>query len=132
MDCNSSRIYGLAGQEISHKRIWTSCDTGGVECDKGVDWGGITAGEPLKQLTSGCPEMTVLFSRGTCEAGNIGDRVGPQLFKRIQEQLVAEETTDEAPPVAIRGVEYKAPITGFLEGGDAAGGVALSVLLSLS
>lgn len=68
-------------------------------------------------LASGftCATMTIVFARGTTEAGNIGAVVGPEFFSAVQSQLGGGKT------VSMQGVAYPASVPGFLAGGDAGG-----------
>ncbi|KAH8146015.1 uncharacterized protein LAJ45_09937 [Morchella importuna] len=61
-----------------------------------------------------CKEVTVIFARGTTEAGNVGSLAGPPFFNA----LVADLSNAE---VAVQGVDYPADVIGFLAGGSSAG-----------
>ena len=68
-------------------------------------------------LTAGnaCDDVTIIFARGTTEAGNVGALVGPEFFDAVQAKLGRDAS------VAVQGVDYPADIPGFLAGGDKAG-----------
>lgn len=61
-----------------------------------------------------CAAMSVIFARGTTEAGNVGLLTGPPFFSAL-EQIMGKDN------VAVQGVSYAADIDGFLQGGDDAG-----------
>jgi hypothetical protein len=69
-------------------------------------------------LISGeCGDVVIIYARGTTEPGNAGSLVGPPFFTAVRDRLSAKGKT-----LAVQGVEdYKADVTGFLEGGDAKG-----------
>ncbi|KAL8369710.1 hypothetical protein RB595_000170 [Gaeumannomyces hyphopodioides] len=67
------------------------------------------------QNVDGCPDIIIVFARGTSEPGNIGIIVGPQL-------LDAVKTAAEGKSVGMQGVSYAATFYGFLAGGDKDGG----------
>lgn len=61
-----------------------------------------------------CKPTTVLFARGTTEAGNMGTLAGPPFVQAIGQMMGADN-------VAVQGIDYPADIPGFLAGGDAGG-----------
>lgn len=71
--------------------------------------------ETTQSAGAGCASMTVVFARGTTEAGNVGALVGPSFFDAIRDKL------GSAASLAVQGVDYPADIPGFLAGGSAAG-----------
>lgn len=75
-------------------------------------------------LVSGaCKALTVIFARGTTEAGNVGSIAGPPFFSALNSAIGAAS-------VAVQGVDYPADVAGFLAGGDAAGSAKLAALVS--
>ncbi|KAH7348496.1 cutinase [Rhexocercosporidium sp. MPI-PUGE-AT-0058] len=66
-----------------------------------------------------CAPMMVIFARGTTEPGNVGLVTGPPFFDALEAMMGADA-------VGVQGVEYSASITGFLQGGDAAGSAAMA------
>ncbi|KAJ4299501.1 hypothetical protein N0V90_004746 [Kalmusia sp. IMI 367209] len=86
------------------------------------------SGSTYNQLTDGtaCRPVTVIYARGTSQAGNVGDSaaVGPLFFNNLASRLGG--TTQ----LAIQGVTYPANVAGFLAGGDAAGTTTLMNLIS--
>ena len=69
----------------------------------------------VPNVGSNCSDMTVIFARGTTEAGNVGALVGPPFFDAIRAKIGSQAT------VAVQGVDYPADIQGFLAGGDSGG-----------
>ncbi|KAH6712380.1 cutinase [Leptodontidium sp. MPI-SDFR-AT-0119] len=69
-----------------------------------------------------CAPMMVIFARGTTEPGNVGLVTGPPFFDAL-------EAVMGAGAVSVQGVEYGATITGFLQGGDPAGSVAMATMV---
>ncbi|KAF2463523.1 cutinase precursor, partial [Lindgomyces ingoldianus] len=69
-----------------------------------------------------CKAMTVIFARGTTEAGNMGTLAGPPFVQAIG-QMMGENN------VAVQGVDYPADIPGFLAGGDAGGSKMMAQLV---
>lgn len=74
-------------------------------------------------LDGPCRKVTVIFARGTTEAGNIGALVGPSLECALDSRLGANT-------VAFQGVDYPADVAGYLAGGSAAGGSTLASLVN--
>lgn len=66
-------------------------------------------------LSSSCADVTVVFARGTTEAGNVGLLAGPPFFDALQSAIGSGTT------LAVQGVDYPASIAGFLVGGDPTG-----------
>lgn len=64
---------------------------------------------------SQCTNITVIYARGTSEAGSVGVIVGPGFFSAVEARLETGAT------LSVKGVEYTASIPGFLQGGDPAG-----------
>ena len=69
-----------------------------------------------------CNDITVLFARGTTEAGNVGSLTGPPFFQALSTAVGADKLT-------VQGVDYAADIPGFLEGGDPQGSSELASLI---
>lgn len=80
------------------------------------------------QLTDGtaCRPVTVIYARGTSQAGNVGDSaaVGPLFFNNIASRIGGTSQ------LAIQGVSYPANVAGFLAGGDAAGSTTMANLIN--
>ncbi|KAH8588954.1 putative cutinase [Bisporella sp. PMI_857] len=72
---------------------------------------------------SPCKALTIIFARGTVEAGNVGARVGPPLFVAVA-NLIGEAS------LAVQGVDYSADIFGFLVGGSTSGSTKMKTLHS--
>lgn len=66
--------------------------------------------------------ITVIFARGTTEAGNIGAIIGPELSGELNKQLGGN--------IAFQGVDYPADIVGYLEGGNPDGAKQLVNLVT--
>ncbi|RDW65436.1 cutinase-2 [Coleophoma crateriformis] len=69
-----------------------------------------------------CKAMTVIFARGTTEAGNVGTLSGPPFFANLS-MIVGENN------LAVQGVEYPANVQGFTAGGDANGSKLMAQLV---
>jgi cutinase len=80
------------------------------------------------QLTDGtaCRAISLIYARGTSQQGNVGDAsaVGPLFFNQVA-SLVGGTSK-----LAIQGVTYSASVSGFLDGGDAAGSTTMTNLIS--
>lgn len=75
-------------------------------------------------LTDGeCKNVTVIFARGTTEAGNVGSLAGPPFFDALDEAL-------GDGIVAVQGVDYPADIPGYLDGGSKEGADTMAGLVS--
>jgi cutinase len=70
-----------------------------------------------------CKAMTVLFARGTTEAGNMGSVAGPPFVTAIGAMLGGSTS------VAVQGIEYPADIPGFLAGGDKTGSALMAQMV---
>ncbi|KAH7377397.1 cutinase-domain-containing protein [Pyrenochaeta sp. MPI-SDFR-AT-0127] len=80
------------------------------------------------QLTDGtaCRRVTVIYARGTNQAGNVGDSaaVGPLFFNNLTSRLGG------TGQLAIQGVTYSASVSGFFQGGDPTGSTTMTNLIS--
>ncbi|KAK4505624.1 hypothetical protein PRZ48_003587 [Zasmidium cellare] len=72
-----------------------------------------------------CRAITIIFARGTLEAGNVGTLAGPPFFQAVAD-IVGEQN------VAVQGVDYPADIPGFLAGGDQGGSQRMAQLVQLA
>ena len=68
-----------------------------------------------------CRPVTVIYARGTVEAGNVGSLAGPPFFSALD--MVLGEAR-----VGVQGVDYAASIFGYLSGGDSGGADKLASL----
>lgn len=69
-----------------------------------------TSGSTANDVANGvCAPLTVIFARGTSEAGNIGSIIGPPLFQALSSDLNKH--------VALQGVNYPADLAGDLDMG---------------
>ena len=57
-------------------------------------------------LSAACKAVTVIFARGTNEAGNVGEIAGPPWFTRLRAGLGTAATT-------VQGVTYVANVAGY-------------------
>lgn len=71
----------------------------------------------------GCKAMTVLFARGTTEAGNMGTIAGPPFVSAVGQMMGG------AANVAVQGIEYPANVAGFLAGGDRRGSALMAQMV---
>ncbi|KAJ0119566.1 cutinase [Diaporthe amygdali] len=69
-----------------------------------------------------CPDMAVLFARGTAELGNVGLYTGPSFFTALRNYINGTST------MAVQGVPYPASIPGFLAGGSPFGSGVMAAL----
>ncbi|KAI8936092.1 hypothetical protein NX059_007591 [Plenodomus lindquistii] len=70
-----------------------------------------------------CKAMTILFARGTTEAGNMGTIAGPPFVSAVGDLMGG------AANVAVQGIEYPADVAGFLAGGDAQGSALMAQMV---
>jgi hypothetical protein len=70
---------------------------------------------------SACPDVAVLFARGTDEPGNMGFLTGPPFTTAMQHYA-------NGTRFAIQGIDYPATSAGFLGGGSPLGAIAMAVL----
>ncbi|KAK0665593.1 cutinase-domain-containing protein [Cercophora samala] len=69
--------------------------------------------QTTRHITKGdCPDIAILFARGTNEAGNIGMVAGPSFYEHVKKEAGKNKT------VEIQGLDYEANLKGFLRGGD--------------
>lgn len=73
-------------------------------------------------VNGACAEVTVIFARGTTEAGNVGSITGPPFFTALDNELSDLQ-------VAVQGVNYPADIAGFLAGGSKDGAATMAGLV---
>ncbi|PBP16837.1 alpha/beta-Hydrolase [Diplocarpon rosae] len=79
-----------------------------------LDRRGLDADTQDDVLNGVCKSHTVIFARGTHAPGNVGDTAGRPFFQAIASLVGAED-------LAVQGVNYKAGVWGFLQGGDPQG-----------
>lgn len=80
-----------------------------------------SSGSTANDLSGACRAITIIFARGTTEAGNVGSIAGPPFFQALNSRRGANN-------VAVQGVNYAADPAGFFEGGDPAGARTLASL----
>ncbi|KAI0162559.1 cutinase [Pestalotiopsis sp. NC0098] len=103
---------------ISVLAFWALAATA-TPLDRRAGLGGVTQ----NGLSSGsCKGMTVIFARGTTEAGNVGSVAGPPFFQALSDKMGGD--------LAVQGVKYPADIPGFLAGGDKAGSQTMADLVT--
>ena len=85
------------------------------------------AGTTRNDVISGiCKPFTLIFARGTFEAGNIGGIVGPPFVAALNSQFGASN-------VAVQGVNnYPADVAGFQAGGSASGSANMAAVSIIS
>ncbi|KAK8086625.1 cutinase [Apiospora phragmitis] len=79
------------------------------------------SGTTQNGLSGSCKGMTVIFARGTTEAGNVGSVAGPPFFQALSKMVNGD--------LAVQGVDYPADIPGFLAGGDKDGSAKMAQLV---
>ncbi|KAK4690333.1 hypothetical protein P7C71_g6433, partial [Lecanoromycetidae sp. Uapishka_2] len=72
---------------------------------------------------SPCKNLTVIFARGTCERGNLGDDIGPSYAQYLEQRLGEDE-------VAIQGVNYSPTWATAFAGGSDAGAATMASLVT--
>lgn len=75
--------------------------------------------------STACKAVTVIFARGTNEAGNVGEIAGPPWFSRLRASLGTAATT-------VQGVTYTANVAGYTAGGSATGSKEMLRLINLA
>jgi cutinase len=68
-----------------------------------------------------CPDLAVIFARGTKEPGNMGFLAGPPFTTALQNYA-------NGSSLAVQGVSYPASVAGFLEGGSSIGAAVMAVM----
>lgn len=73
-----------------------------------------------------CRPITVIYARGTSQAGNVGEAnsEGPTFFNALAAAVGGTSR------LAIQGVTYSASVLGFLAGGDAVGATTMYNLIN--
>ncbi|KAI7783419.1 cutinase [Diaporthe eres] len=105
---NENDLVGLLGVNV------TSSDKDDDDDDNAARVNG-TVGAVAANGTVTCPDMAVLFARGTAELGNVGLYTGPSFFTALRNYINGTST------MAVQGVPYPASIGGFLAGGSPLG-----------
>jgi cutinase len=77
-------------------------------------------------INDSCRPITVIYARGTTQAGNVGEAnsEGPTFFNALAKAVGGTSR------LAIQGVTYPANVFGFLAGGDAAGATTMYNLIN--
>ncbi|GJC77940.1 cutinase [Colletotrichum liriopes] len=86
-----------------------------------------TTGMPVRNLTSAvtCPDVAVIFARGTNEPGNVGFLTGPPFFDALRTYMNGTGT------ISIQGVnQYPADPPGFFAGGSMTGATSAARVAS--
>ncbi|CZS76986.1 unnamed protein product [Fusarium graminearum] len=84
---------------------------------------GGAGGSTMNDLSGECKDVTVIFARGTTEAGNVGTAAGPPFFKALGEKIGQDK-------LAVQGVDYSASIAGIMQMGDKAGSEKMASLVT--
>ena len=113
----STSLMGLASMATSYAII---ADRGfdGMQ-DMSVELAKRQGGSTRNDLEGECRAVTVIYARGTTEAGNVGAIAGPPFFDALDDAL-----GDGA--VAVQGVDYPADIAGYLAGGSKEGAATMA------
>lgn len=76
--------------------------------------------------SNGCADVTLIFTRGTCDPGNVGILVGPPFFQALAGAIGSKSLN-------VQGVPYPASVDGYLNADTAAGQTmyVTAVLLTL-
>ncbi|KAL9622368.1 MAG: hypothetical protein Q9160_003210 [Pyrenula sp. 1 TL-2023] len=82
----------------------------------GGSGGGFGGSSTENGVTSGgaCTPLTVIFARGTGEAGNVGSAAGPPMFAALRQALGQDKVT-------VQGVDYPASAAGNAQLGSSGG-----------
>ncbi|TFK97296.1 cutinase-domain-containing protein [Pterulicium gracile] len=83
----------------------------------------LLAGDTENELAGACRAVTLIYARGTGEAGNVGGQTGQALFTALRSRLGASA-------ISIQGVNYSATVLGYLQGGDPAGSTTMTNLIN--
>ncbi|QSZ32745.1 hypothetical protein DSL72_002324 [Monilinia vaccinii-corymbosi] len=70
-----------------------------------------------------CPDLTVIFARGTTEIAPLGSVIGPEF-------LTALKSAFGSSSVTMSGVPYAADVPGFLAGGDPTGSRVMASMVT--
>jgi cutinase len=76
-------------------------------------------------LSGACKDVTLIFARGTNEAGNVGERAGPPVFTVLRSSGYLGDAR-----LAVQGVDYSATVGGYLLGGDPTGSAKMLDLIN--
>ncbi|KAM0430599.1 hypothetical protein ACHAPT_005951 [Fusarium lateritium] len=69
------------------------------------------SGSTQNGLSGACKDVTVIFARGTSEAGNVGTVAGPPFFQALAKEVGSDK-------LAVQGVDYPASIGGIMSLGS--------------
>ena len=75
--------------------------------------------------TTTCKAVTLVYARGTNEAGNAGSIAGPPWFSRLRASL-------GTAAISVQGVDYLANVAGYQAGGSATGTTEMVRLVNLA
>lgn len=76
-------------------------------------------------LSAACKAVTIIFARGTNEAGNVGEIAGPPWFSRVR-------ASRGTAAITVQGVTYVANVAGYTAGGSVAGSAEMLRLINLA
>ncbi|KAK9773622.1 putative Cutinase-domain-containing protein [Seiridium cardinale] len=120
----ASLILALKSGQVNQNGLWGIVNINNITANAGPD---NTKGtnnflSTIKgQTEAGCPDIAVLFARGTKEPGNMGFLAGPPFATALQHYANGSQ-------LAIQGVEYPANIVGFKAGGSPEGAETMAAL----
>ncbi|KAK0722000.1 cutinase, partial [Lasiosphaeria miniovina] len=77
-----------------------------------------------------CADVTIVFARGTNEAGNVGGLIGPEFFDAVARRLKSNAKGTAGALLAVQGVAYEAKTATYFLGGDAASSVNIAALVT--
>jgi cutinase len=75
----------------------------------------------VTKAATACPDIAVLFARGTTEPGNMGFLTGPPFTTALQNYA-------NGSSIAIQGIDYPADVAGFKAGGSSLGATTMADL----
>lgn len=120
----TSLIAALKSGQINQNGLWGVVNINNITSNVG----GATANSTNNILSTikgqskaGCPNVAVLFARGTKEPGNMGFLVGPPFATALQQY-------SNGTQVAIQGLDYPASIAGSKAGGSPEGAEFMAAL----
>ncbi|KAI0132145.1 cutinase-domain-containing protein [Xylariales sp. AK1849] len=113
-----SLITALKSGQINENGLWGVVNINDIRTN---GTGGSNWLSNVMVNKSDCPDVAVLFARGTSEPGNMGFLTGPPLTTALQHYANTSR-------VAVQGVDYPAIVAGFQAGGSPIGASVMAAL----
>lgn len=120
----ASLVAALESGAVNQNGLWGIVNVNNITSDDGKhETSNFLSTIKGKTTTpcAGCPDVAVLFARGTAEPGNVGFLAGPPFVAALQHYF-------NGTRLAVQGLDYPAGAAGFRAGGSPEGAERMAAL----